>query len=75
MNFVGGDYGLVETLGMESLLEGTSPEILIDRGESVLLTRGRTMGYPNPEDIVLTCDRRSNKRYCYSSWGCGGLQS
>ncbi len=55
LNFVGGDYGLVETLGMEIIAgRDFSRDFPIDRGESVLLTRGaaQLMGFDNPEDII-----------------------
>lgn len=55
LNFVGGDYGLVETLGMEIIAgRDFSRDFPIDLGGSVLLTRGavQLMGYADPNEII-----------------------
>ena len=55
LNFVGGDYELLETLGMEIIAgRDFSREIPTDADTAALVTRSavRQLGFENPEDII-----------------------
>ncbi|OEK05641.1 hypothetical protein BFP71_17150 [Roseivirga misakiensis] len=55
MDLMGGDYGLIETLGMEIVAgRNFSREFPSDADTAVILTRAgaELLGYQNPEDII-----------------------
>lgn len=69
MDVTGGDYGLIETLGM-SIIAGRnfSREFPNDPDTSLLITRAgaEMLGYKNPEDII-------NKTVVMESFGDAGI--